>query len=267
MPDAHSFSPSARLEDILGAFDGLSEMSVDVASALKAISDRPQELRAFKPRALARTALAAASALPMANVRALAVVCERVAEAELERFETVELSMLAWALAAADHRDVAAMSAIGDQIAERAWEFATEDLAKTVFAFAELRLQHQAMMTTVSMEVMWKIDQFSAHDLAQIAASCASLGFCKEPMFDWVAARVIGRLEDYRLQDLCTVFCAFAEASIKNDALAATIASEVSKRSTQLDDELLSRFTWAFGRMGVAPLCVSQPLYYIPMTV
>lgn len=260
MPDA----ARASKEEVLEWFDGLTEVPDEVAAALQAVTDRPQELRSFRPRSLARTALAAASVTPV-NVEVLSAVCELVAAADastLAGYEPPDLTALAWALAAADHRDVPAMTAIGWQLAERAWEFGTEDLAKVVLAFAELRLAHQAMMATVSMEVMWKIDQFSARSLAQVAESCARLGYCKEPMFDWLAARVIGRLEDYAPEDLASVMWSFAEASIRHEVLCNTVAGEVGKKWPELEEWELSRFMWAFDKLGVSHRGLTQPLFH-----
>ncbi|CAE8688016.1 unnamed protein product, partial [Polarella glacialis] len=186
------------------------------------------ELGAFRPRAMARTALAAASTTPP-RVEVLATICSLVAEggsSELAAFEPRDIVALSWALAASGHRDVPAMTAIGWQLADRAWEFSGDELAKVLRSFAELGLLHQGMMATVSMETMWKIDQFSARSLAQVAESCARLGYCKEPMFDWLACRVIGRIEDYAAQDLASVMWAFGQASFKNEALAQTVAAE-----------------------------------------
>mmetsp|Transcript_18532 Transcript_18532/g.41994 ORF Transcript_18532/g.41994 Transcript_18532/m.41994 type:complete len:268 (+) Transcript_18532:61-864(+) len=260
MPD----SVRRSLADVVSGFDGLSEVSSDILAALTATADRTEELRALQPGSLARTALAAASASP-ASTKVIAAICEQVAsydDAMFAAFEPSDIAMLLWALAAAGHRDVPAMTAIGWQLAERAWEFSAEDLAKAVFAFAELRLCHQAMMATVSMEVMWKIDQFSARSLAQVAESCARLGYCKEPMFDWLAARVIGRLEDYEPDDLAAVVCSFAEASIKHEVLLTTVAGEVARRWPDLHDEELSRFVWAFDKLGVVHRAAAQPLYH-----
>jgi len=257
MPDAAKQS----LEEAFDHFEGLSEVPGDVVSALRSLGQDRQVLKGFRPRVLARATLAAASVSPPDD-KVLAAACERIPEADLTQFEPTDLTMFCWALAAANHRDVAAMSAVGHQVAERAWEFCTEDLAKMVFAYAELRLLHQAMMATVAMEVMWKIDQFSAHSLAQTAVSCARLGYCKEPMFDWVAARVIGRLDDYSPEDLSHVCWSFGEASIKNDVLANAVAGEVAKKDREFDDEELARMVWAFGKLNVAPRSVMQPLYH-----
>jgi len=252
------------LEEILDKFDGLSEVPADVAQAVTAAAGRPQELKSFKPQALCRAALAAASASPAPNSKVLEAVCERVADADLLEFEPADLTAVAWAMAASDHRDeggVRAMTAVGHQVSERAWEFSTEELSKVVLAFAELRLSHQAMMAAISMEVMWKIDQFSATSLAQIVSCCARLGWCKEPMFDWVAARVIGRLGDYSPRDLANVIGAFAQASFKNELLANAVAGEVAKAGANVDEEDLARMVWAFDKLGVAPRCIYEPLY------
>jgi len=255
-------------EDTLDAFNGLTEISEEAVAALQTVSEQPEQLRAFRPSALASSALAAASVSPV-NTKVLKAVCAHVAEmdaADLGQFEPGDLTMLAWALAAAGHQDRPAMTAVGWQLAERAWEFSTEDLAKVVCAFAELGLSHEAMMGTVSMEVMWKIDQFSARSLAQVAESCARLGYCKEPMFDWLAARVIGRLEDYSPDDLAAVMWSFAEASIKHEVLCSTVANEVARQWLSLEEEELSRFIWAFGKLGVVHRGVMTPLYHPELT-
>lgn len=257
MPDAGKQSP----EDVLDHFDGSTEVPDSVLAALTAVGERPQDLRAFRPQAVARTALAAASVAPP-NARVLSAVCECLAEAALAQFEPADFTTFAWALAIADHRDVPAMTAVGHQVADRAWEFSTQELSKLVFAFAELRFAHQAMMATVSMEVMWKIDQFSSHSLAQIASSCARLGYCKEPMFDWLAARVIGRIGDYSPEDLTDVAWAFGQAKIKHDGLANAIAGKVAEKLPEVDEEDLSRVVGAFAKLRVAPRGVMQPLYH-----
>mmetsp|Transcript_110408 Transcript_110408/g.330215 ORF Transcript_110408/g.330215 Transcript_110408/m.330215 type:complete len:268 (-) Transcript_110408:34-837(-) len=251
-------------KDALEHFDGLTEVPDEVASAVEVIAKRPQELRSFGPKRLARTALAAASVTPV-NFTVLGAVCELVASADpatLAEYEPLDLTAFAWALAVSDHQDEASMTVVGWQLAERAWEFGAEDLAKVVVAFAELGLAHQAMMATVSMEVMWKIDQFSAHSLAQVAEACARLGYCKEPMFDWLAARVIGRLEDYGPDDLASVMWAFAEASIHHDVLFDTVAGEVGRKWPELEEWQLSRFLWAFDKLGVVHRGFTQPLFH-----
>mmetsp|Transcript_13875 Transcript_13875/g.43920 ORF Transcript_13875/g.43920 Transcript_13875/m.43920 type:complete len:267 (-) Transcript_13875:31-831(-) len=250
-------------QDVLGSFEGLTEVPDDVESALRAITERTHELRSFRPQSLARTALAAASVTPV-NEKVLEAVCQVVADdaAALSEWDPPDLAALSWALAAADHQDLPTMTAVGKQMAERAWEFTADDLTKVVVAFAELGLAHQAMMATVSMEVMWKIDQFSAQSLAQVAESCARLGCCKEPMFDWLAARVIGRLEDYTPEDLASVIWSFAEASITHEVLFNTVAGEVAKKWPELDMPELERFTWAFDKLGVFHRGLTQPLFH-----
>merc|ERR1712192_184093 len=143
-----------QLEQTLGGFDGRTEVP-DVAAALRSIASEHRQgnylLRAFSPRALARTALTAASVSPP-DVEVLSAVCGVAPVADLAQLDPVDLATLAWALAAASHRDVPTMTAVGDQVAERAWEFSAEELSKTVIAFAELSLCHRAMMDAVSME-------------------------------------------------------------------------------------------------------------------
>jgi len=257
-------SGRVNTEEIILSFDGSCEMSEDVMRAMLALRTQPEQLRSFRPRAIASTALAAASLSPV-DGKLLGAVSKQVADLDssaLGAFEPADLTALAWALACAGHKDVPTMTAIGWQLADRAWEFSPEQLAKTVLAFAELRLAHQAMMATISMEVMWKIDQFSPRSLAQIAESCARLGYCKEPVFDWLAARVIGRLDDYSFEDLAAIMWSFAQASFRHTALFDTIAGRVASAWPDLEERLLSRFVWAFGKLGVAHHGLMTPLYH-----
>jgi hypothetical protein len=258
MPNAAKPSLGEALEN----FHGLHELTPDLEDALEAVEAQPQELRALPPRLLARAALAAASAKTVCGT-VLTTIASHIPKADLHQFEPGDLAMLAWAFAAADLRDQEAMSALGSQVADRAWEFSTEELAKIVCAFAELHMLHQAMMATVCMEVMWKIDQFSARSLAQIVEACVRLGQCKAPMFDWVAARVTARVQDYGPEDLSKILWAFGEACVKSEVLSDAVSSQIAKPSCkELTDDELSRLAWAFGKMNVAPHGVMHPLYH-----
>merc|ERR1711924_314811 len=137
------------------------------------------------------------------------------------------MGMVAWAWAATQFRPVSALTALGWQVAERAWEFSAEDLAKIVMCFANLKLCHKCVMDTISMEVMWKIDQFSSHSLATVAAACVKMGYGKEPTFDWLAMRFNNSLDDFSAEDMAAVMWSFAHSSISTDALAVNVADQV----------------------------------------
>lgn len=252
-------------EQTLASFDGLEEINEQVISSLRHLASRPQELSSYKPRSLARTALAAASASP-AMLEVLSKLCCLVAEdgsADLAAFEPQDLTMTCWALATAGYRDVPAMTALGWQIADRAWDFYGEDLAKVLRAFAELGISHQGMMSSVSMEIIWKIDQFSASSLSQVAESCARLDYCAEPMFEWLAGHVMNRLSEYSGPDLARVMWAFGQASVRHEALASCVAAEVTRRGfEELPEEDLARLIWSFSHLGLPAPGVTQLLYH-----
>merc|ERR1712151_246998 len=106
------------------------------------------------------------------------------------------------------------MTAVGDQVATRAWEFSDEELSKTVFAFAELRLCHRGMMNTVSMEAMWKADHFSARSLTDLAVAFSRLDYISEATFRWLGKWVVAKTSSvqyerpcYLTLNLCEILC------------------------------------------------------------
>lgn len=253
--------------DILDSFDGLSEVTDDVAATLSSSAAWLQHLPTFKPHTLVRTALGAASVNPPELVL-LAEVCNAALAKGLGEFEPGDLVTFAWAVAAAsqqgdiDQQRSDLLVAVGGQVAERAWEFNADELSKIVRAFASVRRLHEGMMTAVSMETMWKIDQFSAHSLSEITESFALLDFCKEHTFASIASRVIARLQDFQPDELASIMWSFAKASIKHETLATEVAKEVTRSARTMTDEDFYRISWAFSKLGVPARGALQPLYH-----
>lgn len=249
-----------RVRDAFENFNGFSEVPADVTAALVSVSTRPSELHAFRPRALAGAALAAASVSPI-ETEVLKSICD-IAALDLHAFESHDITMLAWALAAASCKHWAVLRALGDEVAERAWEFNAEELAKVAQAFAEMGVRHDGMLSTLAMETMWKIDHFSARSLASLANSFEKLGFWRRPTLEWMAARVVGRLADFQPRDLADILSLLSRAGIKNDVFISAAASEVSRKAETLNDDGLEILVQALVQLGEAPRGIAQPFYH-----
>lgn len=252
------------------SYDGSCEASELMLNALQQLrSRRTKELSSFKPRAISRTALLAASITPPA-VDVLETICSNIADGDgpdIPSFAVSDVCMLCWALTAANHRHVPALKNIGECIAEQASDFTALEISRLLIAFSELRVSPHGLLEHLSLEIMWKIDQFTTVGLAEVLNACAQLEYCKEPMFDWIAVRVIARLSEFSSEDLATVMESYALASIKHEVLAQSIAAEAAKRSfTDLSEADARRLIDAFDVLGINAYGVSSPLYHHSLT-
>ncbi|KAK9819832.1 hypothetical protein WJX72_002889 [[Myrmecia] bisecta] len=226
---------------IMWAFGKLFYSPPNMATVSQAAQ---QHLDGMAPHELVRILLALCK-LGHRPTGLLRDVTQRMAEpAYLQAFTFLDLTMLVWSFASANHSPgSAALAAIADRV---------QALTNMLWSYSKLAYRHEGLFAVCGPLLEANAGLLQPVHLADAARAYAKFGNAPAPLMDAIAARAVAVIDDFSTNDIMRLIAAFGSLGLQPQELLEAVDLWADRQLRHLSPQALSIAMWTFARMGNA---------------
>lgn len=176
-------------------------------------------------------------------------LCMRAMETA-DRFSSLEISTIVFALARLNFRNTKLLHVFADLLANRVHEASPQVISNTVYAMGKLGFKSVTLLDAVCLASPSRLATFKPQEIANLVYAFGQLEYRNEAFLLALADHIPPRLQTFKPQELSITAYAYSQLRVSHPRMFGGIAIQIARRIDECSPQAISNTVYAMSKVG-----------------